>query len=57
MSDKKSQATHYTENCFGRKARYYRFVNGKIERLDVKNDRWVMAGDFVHFKCLIPISS
>jgi len=56
MSDKKSQATHYSKRCcWLGKARFYHVSNGQIARLDVKNDKWVMAGDTVHMKSLIPI--
>ena len=57
MIDKKSQATHYSERCCGLgKGRFYHVANGEIARLDVKNDRWVMAGNTVHMKNLIPIT-
>lgn len=57
MTDKKLQATHYSEKCCGLgKARFYHVANGQIARLDVKRDKWVMAGDTVHMKNLIPIN-
>jgi hypothetical protein len=56
MSDKKLQATHYSEKSCGLgRARFYHVSGGDIARLDVKNDKWVMAGDWVHLSSLIPI--
>lgn len=51
----KSLATHVTRNAYGYITRYYCVKDSQIARFSVKDRKWVMAGDFVHLKSLIPV--
>jgi len=54
-SDKVSQATHVSMRMGCSIARYYHIKGDSVARLDVKNNKWVMAGDWVIPRNLVRI--
>lgn len=51
----KKLATHVSKDIYGKIARYYCVKDGSIARFSVKDDKWVMAGNWVSLNSLIPI--